>query len=45
MLKSALDPGSYKWISVPVAGKAFTASGTADCHWANLEPSGRTGDG
>ena len=32
VLKLTLEPGSYAWKFVPVAGKTFTDSGTKGCH-------------
>jgi 3',5'-cyclic AMP phosphodiesterase CpdA len=32
VLKLTLNPTSYKWNFVPVAGKSFTDSGTTSCH-------------
>ena len=32
VLRLDLSPTSYRWEFVPVAGKSFTDSGTADCH-------------
>ena len=32
VLKLTLNPGSYSWRFVPVAGKTFTDSGTKSCH-------------
>jgi acid phosphatase type 7 len=32
VLKLTLDPSSYEWEFVPVAGSTFTDSGSADCH-------------
>ena len=32
VLKMTLEPGSYTWEFVPVAGSSFTDSGTAPCH-------------
>jgi hypothetical protein len=32
VLKLALDPGSYSWKFLPVAGQSFTDSGTGTCH-------------
>jgi hypothetical protein len=32
VLKLTLHPSSYDWEFVPVAGKTFTDSGSADCH-------------
>ncbi len=32
VLKLTLDPGSYTWKFIPVAGKTFTDAGTTACH-------------
>jgi hypothetical protein len=32
VLKLTLDPDSYEWKFIPVAGKSFTDSGSGDCH-------------
>jgi hypothetical protein len=32
VLKLTLNPTSYDWMFVPVAGKTFTDSGTTSCH-------------
>lgn len=32
VLKLTLNPGSYEWEFVPVAGKTFTDSGSTSCH-------------
>ena len=32
VLKLTLNPGGYSWTFVPVAGSAFTDSGTGSCH-------------
>jgi hypothetical protein len=32
VLKLTLNPGSYGWKFVPVAGESFTDSGTTPCH-------------
>ena len=32
VLKLILNPDSYSWQFVPVAGQTFTDSGTTDCH-------------
>lgn len=32
VLKLTLSPGGYRWDFVPIAGAAFTDSGTASCH-------------
>ena len=32
VLKLTLDPGSYSWQFIPVAGQTFTDSGTGTCH-------------
>jgi len=32
VLKLILNPATYEWRFVPVAGETFTDSGTAECH-------------
>ena len=32
VLKLTLEPGAYRWQFIPVAGKAFSDSGSARCH-------------
>jgi hypothetical protein len=32
VLKLALDANSYTWEFVPIAGQAFTDTGTSACH-------------